>query len=67
MAVDVRATSDRIEVGLPAALFSGVIADPITDHYAATADGQRFLVPVPVGGNARMRIHVVTNWTSLLK
>jgi Tol biopolymer transport system component len=67
MAVDVRATGDRIDIGLPVALFSGVIADPTTDHYSATADGQRFLVPVPVGGNARMRIHVVTNWTSLLK
>jgi hypothetical protein len=67
MAVDVRTTGDRIDVGPPVALFSGVIADPTTDHYAATADGQRFLVPVPVGGNARMRIHVVTNWTSLLK
>jgi Tol biopolymer transport system component len=67
MAVDVRAKGDRIEVGLPVALFSGVIANPITDHYAATADGQRFLVSVPVGENASTRIHVVTNWTSLLK
>jgi dipeptidyl aminopeptidase/acylaminoacyl peptidase len=67
MAVDVRATGDRIDVGLPVALFSGVIADPLTDHYSATADGQRFLVPVPVGQESRRRIHVVTNWTSLLK
>jgi hypothetical protein len=44
-----------------------VIADPLTDHYSATADGQRFLVPVPVGENPGPRIHVVTNWTSLLK
>jgi Tol biopolymer transport system component len=67
MAVDVRATAGHIEVGLPAALFSGVNASPFTDHYAVTADGQRFLVPVPVGEDAGPRIHVVTNWTSLLK
>jgi hypothetical protein len=67
MAVDVRAKGDRIDVGLPAALFSGVNPDPTEDHYAATADGQRFLVPVPVGEDAGMRIHVVTDWTSLLK
>jgi dipeptidyl aminopeptidase/acylaminoacyl peptidase len=67
MAVDVRATGDRIDIGLPVALFSGVIADPTTDHYSATADGQRFLVPVPVGQEFQRRLHVVTNWTSLLK
>jgi hypothetical protein len=66
MAVDVRAAEDRLEVGLPSVLFTGVIASPITDHYAVTADGQRFLVPVPVEGGPGRRIHVVTNWTSLL-
>jgi Tol biopolymer transport system component len=67
MAVDVGAKGDRIEVGLPVALFAGVNPDPSTDHYAATADGQRFLVPLPVGEEAAARIHVVTNWTSLLE
>ena len=57
----------RVEVGLPVALFPGVIADPIRDHYAVTADGQRFLVPVTAGGDAEARLHVVTNWTSLSK
>jgi Tol biopolymer transport system component len=67
MAVDVQTKSGRIEVGLPVALFPGVIADPIRDHYAVTADGQRFLVPVPVESDTGTRLHVVTNWTSLLK
>jgi len=67
MAVDVQTKSSRIEVGLPVALFPGVIADPIRDHYAVTADGQRFLVPLPVGSDTGTRLHVVTNWTSLLK
>ena len=30
-------------------------------------DGERFLVKVPVGGDTGERLHVVTNWTSLLE
>jgi Tol biopolymer transport system component len=67
MAVEVRATSGRIEIGLPKPLFGGVNPDPTTDHYAVTADGQRFLLPMPVGENPGARIHVVTNWSALLK
>jgi Tol biopolymer transport system component len=67
MAVDVRAQAGQIEVGLPQALFSGVIAGPTGDHYAVAAEGQRFLVAVPVDNDPRARIHVVTNWTSLLR
>jgi Tol biopolymer transport system component len=67
MAVDVRAGEGRLEIGLPTQLFAGVMADPYTDHYAVSADGQRFLVKVPVEGAALEKIHVVTNWTSLLK
>jgi Tol biopolymer transport system component len=67
MAVDVRMSDGRMEVGLPVALFPGVIADAIRDHYAVTADGQRFLVPMPVGNETKRRLHVITSWTSLLK
>ena len=67
MAVDVQASSHRIDVGLPVSLFSGVIASADTVHYAPTADGRRFLVPVPLSKDAGMRVHVVTDWTSLLK
>ena len=67
MAVEVRASSDRLEVTLPALLFGRVIPDPIRDMFAPTRDGQRFLVVVPTGSDTGPRIHVVTNWTSLLK
>lgn len=65
MSVQVKATADRLEVTLPVALFSGVISGPVWDRYVVTRDGQRFLVVVPTGGGVQ-RIHVVTNWTSLL-
>jgi len=38
---------------------------PVRDQYAVSADGERFLVRVPV--EVRRRIHVVLNWTSLLE
>ena len=40
---------------------------PQLDDYAVAADGQRFLVKVPAGEDAGERIHVVTNWPSLLE
>jgi Tol biopolymer transport system component len=67
MAVEVRAEEARIEVGLPVALFAGVNPTPNTDHFAVTADGQRFLLTVPVEDDSEARIHVVLNWTSLLE
>ena len=66
MAVDVRDGAAGPEVGLPTALFEVGRHDPTRDNYAVSADGQRFLVKVPVEG-APERIHVVTNWTSLLE
>ena len=67
MAVEVRASSDRLEVGLPVRLFGGVQGSGTIDTYAVTRDGQRFLAIVPIGSAARGKIHVVTNWTSLLE
>jgi hypothetical protein len=37
------------------------------DDYAPSADGQRFLVKVPVEQARKPQLNVVTNWTSLLK
>ena len=65
MAVEVETTGDRLEVALPVALFQGLDATPIQDKYAPTRDGQRFLAPVLLGADTG-RIHVVTNWPSLL-
>ena len=35
--------------------------------YAVSADGQRFLVKTYPDGISRERLHVVTNWTSLIE
>jgi Tol biopolymer transport system component len=67
MAVTVRAGKERLEFDLPEALFGGVIAAPNRDHYAVTADGQRFLVTVPVDQGEGQHLHVVVNWPSLLE
>jgi hypothetical protein len=67
MAVEVRASADRLEVARPVVLFEGVNGADALDMYAPTRDGQRFLVIVPTGKGAGSRMRVVTNWTSLLK
>jgi Tol biopolymer transport system component len=67
MAVDVREGTAGLEVSLPTALFEVAESEPYLDTYAVSADGQRFLVKAPVGGASPERIHVVTNWTSLLE
>jgi Tol biopolymer transport system component len=67
MAVDVREGASGLEVGTPAVLVS---ADALTDvflDYAVTPDGQRFLVKMRVEEDVTQRIHVVTNWSSLLE
>ena len=37
------------------------------DDYAPSADGQRFLVKLPVEQDRKAQLNVVTNWTSLLQ
>jgi hypothetical protein len=37
------------------------------DDYAPSADGQRFLIKVPVEQDHKPVLNVVTNWTSLLR
>ena len=66
MAVDVEEKAEALEVGLPTALFEVLNSAASVDQYAVTTDGQRFLVKVPVEQDSPERIHVITNWTSLL-
>jgi eukaryotic-like serine/threonine-protein kinase len=67
-AVDVRMTADGLDVSLPTELFEiRAIQGTGFDDYAPSRDGQRFLVKVPVGQDSRPMLHVVTNWTSLLR
>jgi eukaryotic-like serine/threonine-protein kinase len=59
-----------VETGTPQPLFSVIPADEFGNEvYAAMRDGQRFLVIVPVAGEAGavQLITVVTNWQAGLK
>ena len=67
-AVAVRTAGDRIDVSLPVPLFEiRGLQGPDFDDYAPSADGQRFLVKLPVQQERKAQLHVVTNWTSLLR
>ena len=62
MAVDLRIDSS-IDTGVPRALFNTRLSvDPVRDQFAVTADGQRFLVQVPVIKGAPTPITVLVNW-----
>jgi Tol biopolymer transport system component len=68
MAVSVRASGERLEVSLPTRLFEIHGLEGMDyDDYAPSADGQRFLVKLPVQESRKPQLQIVTNWTSLLK
>jgi len=66
MAVDIRATP-RFERDVPRPLFRTRLEgnNPGIEEYRVTADGQRFLLRVPVGGSVHTTL--VLNWPALLK
>jgi hypothetical protein len=65
MAVDIRPTP-RFEADSPRPLFRTRLAGIAgIEEYRVTADGQRFLLRVPVGGS--LRTTLVLNWPALLK
>jgi Tol biopolymer transport system component len=67
MAVEIREDAESLEVGLPTELFAaGLLGSSGGDHYAVSADGQRFLVKVPIDDDSKFQMHVVLNWESLL-
>ena len=66
MAAAVSTRGDIFDAGRPAPLFQARIpADIITfrNHYAASRDGQRFLIDA---ADDNEPINVVVNWTALL-
>ena len=68
MAVDVREGKAGPDVSLPTGLFElEVVTGQVSDDYGVSADGQRFLVKVRPDDAPVARIHVITNWTSLLE
>ena len=71
MSVEVKMDGDTFEVGTPQALFEargaalpGGLGGAAFD---ATADGQRFLIGVPMQEATFLPITVVLNWTAGLK
>jgi Tol biopolymer transport system component len=65
MAVEVSANGTAFEAGIPKQLFA---LPPGSDSWDVTADGKKFLVPVPPGAHgARTPITVVLNWQADLK
>jgi len=68
MSVSINATGPRLEAGAPTTVFQVRTAGarlPYLTHYAASADGHRFLVNAATGASTTPTISVVTNWTSL--
>jgi Tol biopolymer transport system component/tRNA A-37 threonylcarbamoyl transferase component Bud32 len=63
MAVPVSASGAAFQPGTPAALFKA----PLSSTWDVTADGKRFLFPIPSGEATQTPFTVVQNWTSLLK
>jgi hypothetical protein len=64
MAVDVQQTH-RPTLGEEPVLFhTGIAVNPRQDHYAVSADGQRFLIRREVAGGGRLPLTVVLSWTS---
>ena len=57
------------ESGTPVALFKTALVDldVASSRWAPTADGKRFLLNVPAGGESSAQFAVVTHWTSELK
>ncbi|MBA2525783.1 MAG: serine/threonine-protein kinase [Pyrinomonadaceae bacterium] len=69
MAVDVKLGA-TFEAGVPKALFGTrvlTLTDNFRNHYAVTADGQRFLINSNVEETSIAPISVVVNWTADLK
>jgi hypothetical protein len=68
MAVDVEYTP-TLRFGVPKVLFEtrlSLLAGP-SRRYGVSADGQRFLMNVPVGTDAVAPITVILNWAAGLK
>jgi hypothetical protein len=70
MSVDVRAVDTTFEVSTPRPLFEApvdVVSTAAANRYDVSADGQRFLVNVPVESIVLAPITVVVNWNAGLE
>ena len=55
------------EAGTPTALFPARLKSDPDRHFDVSADGQRFLVTMPLGEETTPPITLVQNWTALLR
>jgi Tol biopolymer transport system component len=68
MAVDVSASGGTFHAGIPKVLFDTRMSLPFYwTNYAPSADGRRFLIPVPVEQETALPMTVVLNWKAGLK
>jgi Tol biopolymer transport system component len=66
MAASIKATG-QFESEIPRALFSSGSTNLNSRPYAATKDGQRFLVVVPQSASAPVPLTVLLNWTAAIQ
>jgi len=62
--------ADVVKASRPTELFRTQIPpnrQPLSTSYAATADGQRFLVPTAVGDPPEAAVTVILNWARALQ
>ncbi len=68
MAVEVTPQHSTFEAGTPHALFAtGLRGDDSQSHFAAAADGARFLINEEIPDPSAQQMTVVLNWTSSLR
>ena len=67
MAVPISAPGTAFEAGTPRALFDLRATSTPGTHYDVTADGQRFIVSVPVQAEGASPLTLVLNWPALLQ
>ena len=68
MAVEVSAVGGTFHAGIPKMLFETHMSSPFYwTNYAPSADGRRFLIPVPVEQETALPMTVVLNWMAGLK
>jgi Tol biopolymer transport system component len=65
-AVEVRPDGKRLQSSDRQLFQTGITPSPNIEQYAASADGQRFLILKPVDNKNRNSIGVVLNWPALL-
>jgi hypothetical protein len=67
MAVAVNTGTSSLELSVPQPLFDARMKSGVFFEYDVSADGQRFLVNVPIQDDSLTPITLVSNWTALLR